>query len=125
MEEYLYIKEINIPIYRGCFVIIITNSQTKLKKYLPDFPNEEIYAHSWCVKYKREQGFIMVLNFENDFRKIKHGVITHEVIHIAHFIAEYRAIDPSFTNDESIAYLAEWITDEVYKFIEKYNYKPL
>ena len=85
--------------------------------------NIEIYAHSWFESYKGREGFIMILNFENDFRKITHGVIVHEAIHISNYIALERDIDPDFENDEPIAYLAEWITDEVYKFIKKSNFK--
>lgn len=124
MKEHLHIKHIEIPLYRGYFIIIVTNSSDRVKKHIPIFPYDEVYAHSFSGNYRGRQGFMMVLNFKNGFRKIKHGVITHEAIHIAHFIADNRGIQANFNNDEPITYLAEWITDETYKFINKLNYKP-
>ena len=121
MAEYLHIKAVEVPIYRGYFVIILTNSQKKVVKYLPEFKGR-VYAHSWFATYRGQQGFYIVLNFDNEVRKIKHGVITHEAIHTAHFIATERGIEPDFSNDEAIAYLGEWITDSVYKFIQKHKF---
>ena len=118
-KEYLYIKSHKIPLYRGYFVIILSNSVDKLRKYLPDFDNKEIYAHSWYEKYRSKQGFIMVLNFDNAYREITHGVIAHEAMHLTNMIASLRGIEPDFNNDEHLAYLTEWIVDTVYKFIPK------
>ena len=123
MNEYLHIKDIKIPLYRGRFVVILTNSKTKLKKYLPKFEQESIYAHSWVAEYKSKQGYIMVLNFNNETTKITNGTITHEVVHIADFIADDKGFIADFHNDEPIAYLAGWITDEVYNFINKHKFK--
>ena len=59
------------------------------------------------------------MNFNNKLRKIHHGTITHESIHIAHFILGAIGLKESYENDEAETYLAEWITDESYKFIKK------
>lgn len=118
MKKYLYRKDKPIPLYRGALVIVLTNSKKKLKNHLNDFGKGGIYAHSILSSYKGRQGFFLILNMHNKYRKIKHGIITHEAIHIAHFIADLRGIKPDHNNDEPITYLSEWITDQVYKFIK-------
>lgn len=113
------IKALNIPLYRGKFIIIITDSTKKVKKYIPSFPDDFIYASSYYANYKKQQGFYIILNFKSPYRKIKHGIIAHEAVHTAHFIMKDRGIIDSFDNDEANAYLVEWVTDQIYKFIKK------
>jgi len=122
--DYIKIKALEVPLYRGKFIIVLTNSTTELKKHLPEFERPLVYAHSWAENYKGHIGYYMILNFENKHRHITHGCITHEALHIANFIASDRGIQASFSNDEPITYLAEWITDETYKFIKANNLKP-
>jgi len=123
--EYFYIKELKIPLYRGRMVIIFTNDTVRLKKHIPSFNDEYIYAHTLLTNWKGEQGFIIVLNFKSKYREIHNGTITHESIHAADFIAQERGIVPDFSNDEPIAYLAGYITDEIYKLMDKYNFKAI
>jgi hypothetical protein len=122
-KEYLHIKDIEIPIYRGRLVIIITNSVNKLQKYLPDFKQSKVYAHAWMDNYKGKAGHFMVLNFDNKNNGITHGCVTHEAIHLANFLADFRGFKPDFNNDEPICYLAEWIVDQTYKFINEKKFK--
>jgi len=117
------IKSLNIPLYRGKFIVVITKSPAKIKKYIPDFDDENIYAHSYYANYKKKQGFYIILNFKSQFGKVNHGTIAHEAVHTAHFIMKSRGIIEGFDNDEAEAYLVEWITDQVYKFIKKIKYK--
>lgn len=122
-SKYLYKKEIEIPLYRGILIIILTNDKEKILKYLPDFKEERVYAHCWLKEWHNKQGYVIVLNFDNDFRKINNGTISHEALHACHFIADYVGIRPDFDNDEVLAYLIDWITDEIYKMLKKYNFK--
>lgn len=119
--KYLHLKELEVPLYRGKLVIILTNDKAELQKYIPDFMDEEPYAHTWLVNWKGKQGFVIILNFNNSRRKIHHGTIAHEAIHATHFIAQERGIKADFLNDEPIAYLAEFITDHVYELMEKHE----
>lgn len=123
--KHLHLKELEVPLYRGKLVIILTNDKEQLQKYIPDFEDEEPYAHTWLVNWKGKQGFVIVLNFENSFRKIHNGTITHEAIHATHFIAQERDIEADFLNDEPITYLAEFITDEIYKLMTKHKFKAI
>lgn len=120
--EYLYKKEIKIPLYRGKLIVILTNDKIKLQKYIPDFGDDEIYAHSILSSWYGSDGFIVILNFNNKHRKIHFGTITHESVHLSHFIATERGFIADYKNDEPITYLAEWISDEIYKFILKNNF---
>ncbi len=122
MKEYLHIKYLEIPIYRAYLIIIITNSCEKLEKRIPDFNDDSLYAQSRYINFKGRQGFAAAFNFDSIGRKITHGCIAHESIHLANFIADYRGFKADFYNDEPIAYLVDWITDEIYKFIMKCNF---
>ena len=70
--------------------------------------------------YKKDQGFYILLNFKHH-KKIYHGTIAHESVHIAHFIMTYSGLVKSLNNDEAEAYLVGWITDQVYKFMKETN----
>lgn len=118
------IKAINVPLYRGELVIIITNSVKHLKKYIPDWTDKEIYASTYYALYKdKTQGYYIILNFKSPYRKIQHGTIAHESVHAAHFIMKHRGLTVDIDNDEAEAYLVEWITDQVYKVVGQTKYK--
>lgn len=119
--KYLHKSDIEIPLYRGKLIVILTNDIDKLKEIIPDFRGETIYGHAYCGGYKESSGYFVVLNFNNPIKKITHGVITHESIHITSFLAEHVGFVPDFENDEPITYLAEWVTDEIYKLIKKHK----
>lgn len=120
--KHFYIQETEVPIYGGVFVVILTNDTEKLKKHFPDFPNDSIYAMSKVGEWKNRRGYIVVLNFKN-IDKITHGVIAHEAIHISNFIAKDVGFTPNFDNDESIAYLTQWVVNNIYSFMKKHKFK--
>ena len=122
MDEYLHKKIIEIPIYKGTFIIVFSNSKNKVNE-LTGISSNNIYAHAVDGTYKNKQAFFIILNFDNKYDKITHGVINHEIIHICHFIFEKRDIILSYDNDEPITYLAEYLTNEVYKYINQLNFK--
>lgn len=124
-KEYLHMKSYEIPIYRGSLVVILTNSKARLQKHLPAFDRDVIYAHSWFDNFKGRQGFFVIFNFDSEYRKITHGAVTHESLHITHFIASRRGLMADFDNDESLAYLSEWISDKMYEFFKTHCFKPI
>lgn len=115
----------DVPLFRGTFIIILSNSPNKIRKHLPKWNDSEVYGHSWLSDFKGNQGFYVILNYDSKHRPIYHGVIAHESHHIASFIAECRGIQPDFNNDEPCAYLAEWASDEIYKFSKSKGFKPV
>ena len=123
MKKYLFLKSTPVPLYRGSLVVVLTNSTNDLKKYIPPWKDEIIYASAWLYTFKKKQGYFIILNFDNKYRKIKNGTITHEALHAAHFILNDRGIKASHKHDEALAYLVEWITDQVYKFVKKNKFE--
>ncbi len=120
MKKYLYKKTKKIPIYKGKLMIIITNSSKKLKKKLiPDFEYEDIYAHVRLINHKDWETFAIILNIEYPTDKITCGTIAHEAFHVVNMLAERRNFIADFNNDEPLAYILDWITDEIYAFIQK------
>ena len=117
-KEYFYKKEIEVPLYRGLFVIILTNSIDKLNKCLGR-DDSYVYCSSFYGSiYKKTEGYIVAFNFDRD-DKITYGTVAHEAFHTANFICSHRGFEADLENDESIAYLIEWLTDNIHKFIIK------
>jgi hypothetical protein len=122
-KKYFYLKEVEIPLYRGMLLIVLTDDINELQKHIPDFGGEDIYAHTLLVNWKEGEGFAIVLNFKNDYRKIYNGTITHEAIHATNFIMQERGFVADFSNDEPAAYLAEFVVDEIYILMNEHNFK--
>ena len=119
---YFHKIEKSFPIYRGRFVIILSNDRDKLVNMLPDVDFDYLYAHSVLTSWKGMEGYIVILNMDSQYRKIHMGTIAHEAVHIANMLFEQRGITLSAVNDEPFAYLVEWIVDEIHKFINKNNF---
>lgn len=122
-DKYLHKKVTEIPLYKGKLLIIFSNCADKVKAVYPDFEDPDVYAHAIYTHVKGWDSFIVLLNFDNKLSRISPGVIAHEAVHTANSIARERGVQSDFLNDEPIAYLAEWITDEVYKFMAKHGFK--
>lgn len=116
MKKYLHAKEIKIPLYVGKLVIIFTNDEETLKKKYPDVYLENSYSYAYFDGEKNADKFYIVLNFHHPIKKICHGNISHESLHITNFILNDRGVVSDFENDEPVTYLLDWISNEVYKF---------
>lgn len=121
-KKYTYIKEHEIPLYRGVLVIIISNDHESIRASVKSFKSTEPYAHTHLDNWGDKQGFITIFNFNNPYRKITHGVIAHEALHVSNFLASERGIKASNNNDEPMAYLTEWVVDRIYEFINKQGF---
>jgi len=119
VKKYIKVKAKRIPLYRGYLVIILSNSQKRVRKIIPEFHEPYIYAHSYFSNYKNRQGFFMILDPLAKYRAIKSGVVAHEAVHLASMIAYRRGFEPDFNNDEPLAYLTEWIVDFAHQTIKK------
>lgn len=119
VKGYLFVKEHEIPLYRGKLVVILSNDASKVKKLLPHSNYVNIYAHSITCNWKGSLGYVAIINLNNEYRGMKHGCIAHEAVHLAHFILGDRGHKSDFDNDEAEAYLTEWITDRIYDLIKK------
>lgn len=119
MKKHFLLKEIDIPIYRGKLVIILTNSKKKLIKEIPKFGGPRIYGHAINKSYKGKDGYFIVLNTELATTAITPGVIAHESFHTAAFILGNRDVHFDIDNDEPYAYLLDWVVDQVYLFLKE------
>jgi hypothetical protein len=117
MEKYFNKKETEFPIYKGRFVIILTNDDEKILKHLPEHEGQDLYAHTYFTTYKGEDALIVLLNPDNPFDKITAGVVAHEATHVATALMTLRGINFDAKNDEPMAYLVEWVVDEIINFM--------
>jgi hypothetical protein len=123
--KYFYKQELEIPLYRGSLFIIFTNDKKHLKKEVPDFGGGELYAHALRTSINKHMAFVVVLNFDNKTRKIYHGCISHETMHLVDYITEARGWQFTELNNEPAAYLGEWIADQIYIFANDCNLEIL
>lgn len=123
MEDYLHITSKKVPLYGGLIVIVLTNSNKKLGKYVYMKPKEEHFAFCVPGNYRNQGAFYCVLNFNNKDGKISHGVIAHEAVHLANFILKDAGVRCDYNNDEPLTYLVQWITNRIYSFINKKGFK--
>jgi len=115
-ERYCHHHAVEIPIYRGVFVVLVSNCIKKAKELIEDLEIERaVYAHSsWPYDWNDREAFVLLLNMDGP-EPITHATITHEATHIANGILSERGAKPSFNNDEPFAYLVEWVANEIYK----------
>ena len=112
-----------IPIYKGQFVMVLTNDNKKINKKVKDFKEQsELYGHAMNMIFDKQSSYIVVLNPKNKNNKMTVGVMAHEAVHIADFIFANCGIIHDLNNDEPLAYLVEWITDELYEFYKEFFY---
>lgn len=115
-------KKKNVPIYRGQLMLIVDNDPEKIRKHIPSFnrTKESLYAHTWMFGHGKDgrQTFCIILNF-NASRPIYPGVIAHEVEHVKNMIFAERGAETNPNDDETQAYLVEWITDEIYAWLKE------
>jgi len=112
-----------IPIYDINLQIVITNDIDKFSKIIPENNKEDIYATTWGHNYKNKSFITVVLNFDNKYMKVTHGVIAHESNHVVSMICDRLGISIDPNNDEATSYLLDYIVDKIHKFINKKGFK--
>lgn len=115
MKSYIYSSDVEIPLYRGKFMVCVSNSRKAVKSTF-GFDDKELYAHTLKRNLGGVASYVVLFNFENKYRNITHGVVSHECLHAMNFLLEDRGFEPSRYNDEADAYLLEWMVDKVYEF---------
>ncbi len=123
MSKTHYIKKsIDIPIYTGKLVIILTNESDRLPEHIQD-NSIDLHAMSFVNDIKDNRiGFHVVFNFWG-ISKVYHGVIAHEIRHCVDLITEYHGIEMTKIN-EPAAYLTGWVADQVYLMLKENKLKP-
>lgn len=121
------VKKISVPLYRGQFMLIVSDEPNKVNNLINQprsYANKDsMYASAWLFGYgkKQRQTFAILLNFNNIDSNIHYGTIAHEVEHIKNMIFEERGAKTDPDDDETQAYLVEWITDKVYEWLKEMN----
>lgn len=120
MNEYYQKIEIDVPIYRGVLVVIVSNSIKLVNEEIEgiEWREKEVYAHTLLSNWEGNNGYVVILNPDCSVRKMTHGVIAHEAVHVAQFIFENHGVRHDFDNPEPFNYLVEWVTDEIYRYIK-------
>lgn len=108
-----WFEEQDVPIYRGKLIVLVAETGDEVRKLLPKYEGDSVYASAIYSDWNGIECYSMVLNPKNKSRKISYGVIAHESVHLAHMIAQTRGFAPDFENDEPISYLVEMIFDFV------------
>lgn len=121
MESRFYREKVCVPLYRGMFHIVLTDSKEEYDSvYDDDFMDEVdyLYGHSMHTGEfgDREGCYVMVLNLWAD-KRVTHGIIAHEALHIVNFILSHVGSEFDDDNHEHYTYLLEWVIGVVYGFL--------
>jgi hypothetical protein len=110
-------EEIQIPIYRGRLVMILTDDLTELnKEYNLNFTNS---FGGGVFNITDEEGYTkFFVAFDNDW---DNSLIAHEAVHLVNDIFKHKCIKLDPDNDEAQAYFTGWIFEKCEEFLIKHN----
>ena len=114
-------KKVDIPIYHGLLIIIFTDDfDAVIKKHkIPMDQDRHYNAFVWGTRSKKGLGkYLMVFNIQPT-----HTTMGHEVTHAVNWLFLDRGIEIDLKNDEPQAYMAGWITQQIYKAAKKLKVK--
>ena len=111
------VKLYEIPLYRGYLAVIVTDNLRKLKKLIPEYTRDDIFASTYLTTINEFRTIATIFN-PADSSHLTHGIISHEAYHAASFILDFAGHVSEF-NDEPTAYLTEWCTDRITENIPK------
>lgn len=115
-------KQIHLPIYGRTIELIESTTGMKeiYDKYGLGCDPEGIYPVStmfWYQKTVKGQE-TTIFHIAMTKGQITPGIIAHEALHLCNMIFNYISAEPTFANDEPLAYLLTWIVDECHKFYD-------
>lgn len=119
---FFYKKVVKIPMYGGNFIIVFSNDSSRVEKLVNVREGSllELYAYTFHnFLHKGYESYCVVLNFWNPLARITIGTIVHEVVHASNRVLNDRNVIPDFENDETTAYLAGWMGDQIQDFMVK------
>ena len=118
MKEQLFTYKRTIPldIYKEEITVILSNDTDKLNKKF-DLVETEYFAMV-TTSGGRGLDIVIILNPLHSQCKLAVGTVAHESFHAAMHLAYHKGIDVEFSNQEPMAYLLEYITNKVHKFLQ-------
>lgn len=115
-KKFRVIKSLKVAIYECTLQFIITdNLIDEVNRIYKKFDIPELFVDyaEGCLISTDIDMYILVL----DIKHLSHNVIAHEVFHSVIRMTQDREI----TDDEQQAWLCGWVTEHLYKFINKKN----
>jgi len=118
-------KEINIPIYGGYLIIMITDKKTNISDHYDDLGEENEIDYGHCAKVnsiqnkKSTRSYLVAFNIKNEYAKITNGVISHEAFHATDMILNYSGLELVDQSCEAYSYLLQWIINNIYQFFNE------
>lgn len=104
-------KTINVPIFLDN--IIVHTYETK--KEIVDKYDVDINDSTEAFVFRNNKGITACFNVNH----ITTSVIIHECVHIVNFIFKMKGIDLCPDNDETQAYLTDWVFTKINKHLTK------
>lgn len=124
----VYIKKLNVPVYRTSLWIVVSESIIKSIDAVEDLIDKVIVRPevkktllAYTYGYEDHDGKMRVIVFVKG--NVKPGEIAHEAHHALNIILSWNGVKPSFTNDESESYYLEYIVDKIHVALQKYSEK--
>lgn len=107
-------KRVTIPLYGGSFIIHLTEN---FEKTLVDVGYGGDLECDAAIIYDSSRNFDIIFKVD----RIQHGLIAHESFHLTMRIMKHINKPYDVCNDEPEAYLIQFITSEIYRFIKANN----
>lgn len=112
-------EEVQIPIYRGALVMILTRDLTELnKEYNLNFTNSFGGGVFNITDDSGYTTFFVAFDYDWD-----NALIAHEAVHLVNDIFKHKYIKLDPDNDEAQAYFTAWIFEQCEDFLNKYESK--
>jgi len=131
MGKELAIRIKKVPLYPCRLGILIEEGYNGMNKFLKsqgakyylDFKDyiAAVLLHG-CIKKRGELYDCIYIVFNIEAGELTHGLIAHEVRHATNGVLNYIGQKLDAENDEVEAYLAQWVTKQVYKALKKGGY---
>lgn len=111
--------KVDIPIYHGYLRIVVAKDFMKAAKKLnvPDEGNDLNRFGAFVCTSEDDLGYECYNLFLR--KDIGNDLIAHEVVHLINAIYVRKKIKLCPNNDEPQAYMTGWITNEIYKALNK------
>jgi len=108
-------KEVRVPLY-GVRVAICATSEIASAKYGDDFLNDNFAAQVSVVRHiKSEIEMVAICYRSPEYYTAEN--LTHECVHAAWRVLELVGVKVSVDNQEPLAYLAGWLSQQVNNFM--------
>lgn len=118
-------KILEIPLYNFCLLEIIQTDDTeKLSKIFGEpceaYDDYCAFVQKTSRDYRgRKQRKCISVVFGTEYKGCIYALIAHEVIHIKNIIGKTMLEHWNPESDEPEAYLVEWLTETIVKFLDK------